>query len=143
MLPCAATSFTGGTAQGGYREQTGMETLSMSLDDYSPHYLSHGTNYAASQDWQRTREERIEPCIEGWGAGTRPVAFGVWDYPQLEAQREAGAANQWPFGDAALLHKAGLCLSKGVESAYRKTRPGQLKDPPAEVVAFPTTREAT
>ena len=42
-----------------------METLSTSLDYYSPDYLSHGTNYAAWQNWQRTREERIERCIEG------------------------------------------------------------------------------
>ena len=127
----------------GYREPTGMETLSLSLDDYSPHYLSHGTNYAAWQDWQRTREERIERCIEGWGPGTRPVAFWVWDYHELAAQRATGARNQWPLGDAALLHKAGLWLSKDEESAYRKARPGWLKGPPAEVADPPPEKEAT
>ena len=142
-----ATNFVITFAGAMLREAEGLPLLAQEAitGNESPFSLAEYNLFDYMPNWVQplvgTREERIERCIEGWGPVTRPVAFWACDYHELAAQRATGAGNQWPFGDADLLHKAGLWLSKDEESAYRKARPGWLKNPPVEVVEFPTAKE--
>ena len=105
------------------------------LCDFSPHHftcpqLPERDYQACWQEWLRTREERIERCIKEHGPGHRPFAYWVWDAPDVDSQRERNES------DPHLLHRCGL-LPKDEEATVRRSDPGELKDPPGEVVEFP------